>query len=256
MRILFLCHRIPYPPDKGDKIRAFHELRAMAAHHEVDVFTLVDDPRDYAHRKALEAHCNRLTIARVFPKLARLRSLPYLLTGKPLTIPYFYSARLQAEVCKAVAVRNYDRVFVYCSAMAQYVEWNKPAFREACAPKPVVRIPIVMDLVDVDSDKWAQYAAATSFPFSTVFRKEARNLRAYERKACEASACVLVATDREAELARQIAPAARVEVVPVGIDTTYFVPSPGTPQERSASGHLYGGHGLLSQSERCHLLCP
>ena len=80
MRILYLCHRIPYPPDKGDKIRAFHQLRAIAARHEVDVFTLADEATDLTHRTALAAHCHRLTVARVYPKLARLRSLPYLLT--------------------------------------------------------------------------------------------------------------------------------------------------------------------------------
>ena len=215
---------MPYPPDKGEKIRAFHQLRAIAARHEVDVFTLADDPRDLAHREKLSALCHSLTVARVFPKLARIRSLPYLLTRTPLTIPYFYSAHLQAEICKALATRKYDRVFVYCSAMAQYVDWSKPALRKAFAPNPVVRVPVVMDMVDVDSDKWAQYAKATRFPFSTVFRKEGRDLRGFERQACERSECVLVATEREAQLARQIAPAARVHVVPIGIDTARFSP--------------------------------
>lgn len=226
---------MPYPPDKGDKTRAFHQLRAIAARHEVDVFTLADDPRDLAHREALAAHCHSLTIARVFPRLARVQSIPYLLTRLPLTVPYFYSSWLQAEVCKAVARRHYDRVFVYCSAMAQYVQWKKPGFSVAFAPKPVVPVPIVMDMVDVDSNKWSQYAAATRFPFSAVFRKEGRDLRAYERNACEASACVLVATEREAQLARQIAPAARVHVVPIGVDTTYFAPDPTHPRTRPPS---------------------
>lgn len=225
MRILFLCHRMPYPPDKGEKIRAFHQLRAIAAHHEVDVFTLADDPRDLEHRDALAAHCHDLTVARVFPRLARIKSLPYLLIRTPLTIPYFYSARLQAEVCKAISRRRYDRIFVYCSAMAQYVQWSRPAFRQAFAPEPVVPVPVILDMVDVDSNKWGQYAAATRFPFSAVFRKEGRDLEAYEREVCETSACVLVATEREAQLARQIAPAARVHVVPIGVDTTRFTPS-------------------------------
>lgn len=217
---------MPYPPDKGEKIRAFHQLRAIAARHEVDVFTLADDPRDLAHREKLLQHCRSVTAARIYPKLARIRSLPYLLTRTPLTIPYFHSGRLQAEVCKALATGEYDRVFVYCSAMAQYVRWTSPAFRRAFAPNPVVRVPVIMDIVDVDSDKWAQYAAATRFPFSVVFRKESRDLRAFEREASQRSDCVLVATEREAQLARQIAPSARVHVVPVGIDTTLFSPGP------------------------------
>jgi sugar transferase (PEP-CTERM/EpsH1 system associated) len=104
--------------------------------------------------------------------------------------------------------------------MAQYVDWS------------AVRIPVILDMVDVDSNKWAQYAAATRFPFSTVFRKEARDLRAYERQSCEASTCVLVSTDREAQLAREIAPAARVHVVRIGVDIHRFEPRlahPGVP---------------------------
>jgi len=212
MRVLYLCHRIPYPPNKGEKIRAFHQLRALGARHEVDVFTLVDDDQDLAHREALAAHCHRLTVAQVSPKLARLRALPFLLTKTPLSVPYFYSAELAAEIRKALSERSYDRIFVYCSAMAQYVEADGS-------------IPVVMDLVDVDSDKWTQYAAHTRFPFAAVYRREGRTLEAFERKACERSACVLVSTDREARLARGIAPAARIHALPNGVDTEYFKPT-------------------------------
>ena len=185
----------------------------MAVRHEVDVFTLADDAADLARRDALAAYCHRLTVARVYPKVARLRSLPYLLTGTPLTLPYFYSAELAAEVRKAISLRSYDRIFVYCSAMARYVQ-------------SVDFIPMVMDLVDVDSDKWVQYADYVKFPFSAVYRREARTLQAYERAACEKASCVLVTTEREAQLARQVAPAARVEVLPNGVDTQYFAPNP------------------------------
>jgi len=220
VRILHLCHRIPYPPDKGDKIRAFHQLRAMATHHEVDVFTLADDAGDLAHREALAAYCRRLTVARVHPRLARLRALPSLLTRTPLTVPYFYSAELAMEVRNALAERSYDRIFVYCSAMAQYI-------------KPACSIPMVMDLVDVDSDKWTQYAAHTSFPFSAIYRREGRTLRAFERSVCERAACVLLSTEREARLAREIAPEARVHILPNGVDTEYFQPAPQAAPEES-----------------------
>jgi sugar transferase (PEP-CTERM/EpsH1 system associated) len=82
-----------------------------------------------------------------------------------------------------------------------------------------------MDIVDVDSNKWSQYATATAFPLSIVYRKEGRALRAYERKVCEAADCVLVTTEREARLGREIAPGARFHVVSNGVDTSYFAPS-------------------------------
>jgi sugar transferase (PEP-CTERM/EpsH1 system associated) len=225
VRILFLCHRVPFPPDKGDKIRAFHQLRAMAARHEVDVFTLADDPRDLEHRSALQDHCHTLTIERIYPKLARLRSLPYLLTRTPLTIPYFYSAKLRAEVRTAMSSRSYDRVYVYCSAMAQYVPWDLLSSSNSGSPAASSAIPVLIDMVDVDSDKWSQYSDAARFPYSTIFRKEAQSLRAYERQLCERAHCIVVSTQREAGLLRQIAGNARVNVVSNGVNTAHFTPS-------------------------------
>ena len=217
MRVLYLCHRIPYPPNKGDKIRAFQQLRAIAARHEVDLFTLADDAADVAHESTLRDYCHQVTVGRVNPRLARLRALPYLFTRAPLTVPYFYSAELQREIRRAVAARSYDRIFVYCSAMAQYVEraWQ---------------IPTVTDFVDVDSDKWTQYAAFSRWPSSAIYRRESRALQEYERQICEQSSCVIVTTEREASLIRQITDIARLHVIPNGVDTEFFQPS-GKPLE-------------------------
>ena len=212
MRVLFLCHRIPYPPDKGDKIRAFHQLRAIASRHEVDVFTLVDDPGDLAHQSALAGYCHRLRVARIFPNWARLKVLPYLLTRTALTVPYFHSAELEKEIRKAAEKRSYDRIFVYSSAMAQYLNWDD-------AP------PTVTDLVDVDSDKWRQYAGFVKLPYSAIYRREGRALRQYEREVCQRSSAVVVTTEREARLVGEICPTSRVHVVPNGVDTDHFSPA-------------------------------
>jgi sugar transferase (PEP-CTERM/EpsH1 system associated) len=234
VRILYLCHRIPYPPDKGDKIRAFHQVRALAERHEVDVFTLVDDTGDLAKRDELAAQCHQLTVSKVHPHLARIRSLAYLASNTPLTVPYFHSAELKAEVGRALRQRSYDRIFVYCSAMAQYVE-------------SAGEIPVVVDLVDVDSDKWTQYAACTRFPFSAIYSREGRTLAAYERKVCEKAACVLVCTEREGQLARRIAPAAHVQVNPNGVDTEYF--QPGYESEREAAVIFTGDMSYFPNQE-------
>jgi sugar transferase (PEP-CTERM/EpsH1 system associated) len=129
-----------------------------------------------------------------------------------LSVPYFHSAELRRQVNRAILQRSYDRIFVYCSGMAQYVD-------------QVRGIPIVTDLVDVDSDKWTQYAGFAKFPLSVVYRREGESLRRYERRVCAMSACTVVTTEREALLLREISPAARVEVIPNGVDVEYFRPS-------------------------------
>ena len=217
MKVLYLCHRIPYPPDKGDKIRAFHQLRAIGELHEVDLFTLADRPEDLAHQSALARFCRHVTVSPISPRLARLRALPYLLTRTPLTLPYFHCSELAREVRLALEKRSYDRIFVYCSAMAQYVEGIRTA-------------PVVTDFVDVDSDKWTQYAAFQRFPFSAIYRREGKRLCEYEKKVCEQSSCVLVSTQREARLVQQISGSARVQVVENGVDTSFFDPAAMTPE--------------------------
>jgi sugar transferase (PEP-CTERM/EpsH1 system associated) len=211
MKVLYLCHRIPYPPNKGDKIRAFHQLRAIAALHEVDLFTLADDAADLGSQSALARYCHRITAVRLNPSLARVRALRSLLTRAPATVPYFHSAELYAEVRHALARKSYDRIFVYCSAMAQYVDW-------------VRQVPILIDLVDIDSDKWRQYASVARFPLSLIYRREANRLREYERSVCERSSCVVVSTEREAGLLRQISEVTEPHVVQNGVDTNYFKP--------------------------------
>jgi sugar transferase (PEP-CTERM/EpsH1 system associated) len=205
---------VPFPPDKGDKIRAFNQLRAMSARHTIDLFTLADRAEDLQHEQALLKYCETVTIARIVPKLARLRALRFLPTASPLTIPYFFSAQLQKAVRQALATRSYDRIYVYCSAMAQYVEI--PEARN---------IPVIVDLVDVDSDKWRQYAGYASFPYSAVYRREAKRLREYERMVCERASDVVVTTDREAQLVREMCPAAHVHVIANGVDQDYFNPA-------------------------------
>jgi sugar transferase (PEP-CTERM/EpsH1 system associated) len=210
MRVLFLCHRIPYPPDKGEKIRAFHQLRAIAQRHEVDLFTLAD-PRDLQHASALRPYCRRSNIIAFNSKRARLRVLPRLFGDTPLSVTYFYSRELDLEIRNALRRYSYDRIFVYCSSMAQYI----PGAHD---------IPALLDIVDVDSDKWRQYASFTSFPYSAIYQKEARSLESYERTLYNRFP-VLVTTPREAGLVRQAAPSSSVHVIPNGVDIDYFNPA-------------------------------
>jgi polysaccharide biosynthesis protein PslH len=239
VKILYLCHRIPYPPDKGDKIRAFHQVRSLARRHEVDLFTLADDARDLAHEPVLREYCREIRIVRLNPRRARFRSLPYFLTKQPLTVPFFYSPELRAEVSKAAVSRSYDRVLVYSSAMAQYVDFQRD-------------IPVVTDLVDVDSDKWLQYAKFSRWPWAAVYRREGRALREYEKEICNKSTCVVVTTDREASLVREIARDTRVWVIPNGVDTGYFQPA---PQSSGSPVPTIGFTGDMSYFPNAQAVC-
>lgn len=187
MKILFLAHRIPYPPDKGEKIRAFHELKFLGARHTVDLYCFADSEAEAAGKTPLRDYCRHIYVeARSRTKIVAgaARSV---LRGDPLSCGCFFSHKFQAEVERTVATEAYDVVFVYCSSMAQYV------------PLPL-RTPVVMDFVDIDSAKWSQYARRSRPPLSWVYEREARNLAEYEEKWARLSSSTLVTTRKEAEL--------------------------------------------------------
>src|SRR5271157_4007538 len=145
MQILFLAHRIPYPPDKGETIRSFHELRYLASRHKVDLFCFADSalgPKDW---QFIQSMCRDVYVE-VLPKPLRfLGMVRNLLTGRPVSFGFFYSRSFGKKVREALTRSKYDLIFVYSSSMGQYLPDPAPA-------------PVVVDFVDADSHKFMQYA--------------------------------------------------------------------------------------------------
>lgn len=218
-RLLFLAHRIPYPPEKGEKIRAWHMLDRLAENWDIDAGFLVDDRADLAHLPVLEARCasvhwrpalHRLAVA----GRAVLRARP----GLPLTLGWFHDPSLAAWVRQGIGARRWDAAFVYSSAMAPYVMGPAAAQGIGCR---------VLDLVDVDSEKWRAYAGTTASPMRHVWAREARTLLEFERRAArEFDRTILVSAEEAARFA-ELAPdsAARIGHVDNGVDLGRFDPA-------------------------------
>src|SRR5689334_17667767 len=119
--LLFLSHRLPYPPDKGDKIRAWHMLRRFAKTHRIHLGCLIDDRADREHLGELSRLCAGIGAFEVRPGLQKLRALAGMRRGKPLTADIFYHPGLQRWVDQRLATRRFDAVFVFSSGMASYV---------------------------------------------------------------------------------------------------------------------------------------
>jgi polysaccharide biosynthesis protein PslH len=185
MNILFLAHRIPYPPNKGEKIRAFHELQFLAARHTIDLFCFADNAAEAEEQWNLRNLCRRIYVEARNPAWIKLRMARSFARQEPLTNGCFFSPRFRNEVRGALARERYDLIFVYCSSMAQYVPRPSPA-------------PVVVDFVDVDSAKWAQYARFSRAPLSWVYAREARLLGQFEEAVAESSSLSIVATTQEA----------------------------------------------------------
>ncbi len=215
MKLLFLAHRIPYPPNKGDKIRSYHELRALTERgHEIHLLAFADHVNDLDYQVDLARLCASVRIVRLKKFWAKLRALATLLTSLPLTFGYFNSRKMRRLVERAMRQTNFDAIFVYSSAMAQYIpaDW---------------RSRTIVDLVDVDSEKWNEYAKQTSWPHSWLYGVEAQRLKEFEMEIVARFANSILTTRREADLLSDLdefTRRARVRIVTNGVDLDYFQP--------------------------------
>jgi sugar transferase (PEP-CTERM/EpsH1 system associated) len=212
MRVLFIAHRLPYPPNKGDKIRSHWELGQFTKRHEVDLFCFYDSPDDARELRAARACCSQFYAEPIDRAHAQARALAALLQGKSFTLAYFHSRSMAQRIRQALKSRRYDLIFVFCSSMAPYV-WD------------VTGTPRILDLVDVDSDKWAQYAAHSSPAIAAVWRREAARLAAFEKRAVEAFDATLVCTAAEREVLRRTVLNRKIEVLENFLDTEHFDPA-------------------------------
>ena len=211
--ILYLVHRLPYPPNKGDKVRSYHLLKHLAKEHNVYLGTFIDDPDDEAYVETVRGLCADLYVARIKPRIAKIRSLNGLLAGEPLTLRYYRDAGLQTWVDNAFKHHKIDAVVIFSSAMAQYVE-------DKC------RVPLLIDFVDVDSAKWTQYADKHRWPMSWIYRREGELLLAYERQMATLATRSFFVTDAEVGLFKRLAPecGVRIDAMCNGVDADFFSP--------------------------------
>lgn len=218
-RLLFLAHRIPYPPDKGEKIRAWHMLEHLARDWTVDLGCLVDDPADARHLAVLRDYCAEIHAAPVTRRGRIARTLFGTRPGQPLSLAWFREPGLARWVRASLEGRRHEAVMVYSSAMAAYVP------RGPDAPLQI------LDMVDVDSEKWRAYAATTEGPKRLVWAREARTLLAFERRAAAQFDRTLLVSAQEAQTFATLAPevASRIDWLENGVDVARFDPACARP---------------------------
>ncbi len=208
--ILFLTHRVPYPPDKGDRIRTFHMLRFLARRANVYLGCLADEQPAESTLAALRPLCSGLTIA----TLGRLRWLGALASfagGGTISEGAFHSSALTSTLRTWTSQVSFDACLVSSSAMFPYL--RLPGLRH---------LPAVVDFMDVDSQKWLDFAAATTGPKRWLYRMEGQRMRRLEQRICGQARAVLLVSQAEANLFARICPWEGVRVVPNGVDLDYF----------------------------------
>ncbi len=211
--LLFLVHRVPFPPDKGDRIRTFQFLRYLSQKFDVHLACLADEPVEDRVIETLQRYCKRVAVANVQGRMRWVRALVSLATGRTATEGAFSSSELRAVLKRWVSETRFHVALASASSMVPYLRLPYLA-----------GIPAVVDLIDVDSEKWFDYAAAKRGPKSWLYRLEGRRLRRLEQGLSTWAKAVTLVSAAEVAIYRQFCSDGVVEAVGNGVDLDYFQP--------------------------------
>jgi sugar transferase (PEP-CTERM/EpsH1 system associated) len=219
--ILFIAHRLPFPPDRGDKIRSHHILKHLASLAPVHVATFADDEADFAEEASLAELAASYCLRRRAKPLA-LAAVQAVALHRPVSLAAFHDKALAGYVANVLATRPISAIYVFSGQMGQYV----PA---SFAGR------LVVDLVDVDSAKFEAYARRRSSLTAWIEMREAKLLAAEEARLAERAAVTLLVSPAEVQLFRSRLSAghpADVRALGNGIDCIAYDPAMVAPEQR------------------------
>ncbi len=210
--LLYLAHRIPFPPNKGDKIRSWRTLEHLARRFRVHLGAFVDDADDFQHEEHLKGVCETVALVPLDRNMATTRSVVGFLTGEALTLPFYRDARMKSAVAAARS-KGLVAEMAFSSSMAQYLA------QKATAPR-------IVDLCDADSAKWAEYARRKGWPMSAVYAREGRTLAEAETKIINWAEATFAISEEEADLlGSRDGVSKEVAWFCNGVDIDYFKPT-------------------------------
>ena len=228
MQILYLAHRIPYPPNKGDKIRSFHHVQHLSKNHTVHVACMVDDDEDLGYVSPLRDICESVYAVHQSKITMKGKSLLALVSGAPLSVGSYHSRQFQDHVNTVLSTQKIDLILMFSSVMAQYVQ-------------RVSDIPKVMDFVDVDSEKWKMYVGFHRFPLSWLYQLESRRLAQYEADVARSCDCSILVTEEEAESLSKRVGDRRVTAVANGVDLSFYSSNGGQSPPSNSPCLIFAG---------------
>lgn len=213
MNILFVCHRLPYPPSRGGKIRPFNIIKHLTASgHRVTVASIARSDAELSEGLGLAEYCADVLVEKVAAMPAAAKMLLRVPTRIPSSMGYFHSGALKSRIRRATEERSYDLTFVHCSSAAQYVE--------------NIQLPHkVLDFGDMDSQKWLDYVRHRAFPRSAAYWVEGKKLAATERRLAGLFDQCTCTTRQELETLNELCDHSSTAWFPNGVDHSYFSPS-------------------------------
>jgi sugar transferase (PEP-CTERM/EpsH1 system associated) len=212
MKVLYLCHRFPFPPKRGGKIRPFNMIRHLSRDHEVHVASLARSDEEASEGRGLAQFCARYEMGRVSDPVQVLRMLARLPTPTPSSFGFFYSPQIGRMVRDSLERERYDLIFVHCSSVAQYVA-------------DVTGTPKILDFGDMDSQKWLEYARYKPFPLNMGYYLEGTKLEREEKRLARCFDVCTTTTRAEWQTLESYNTGVASDWFPNGVDSEYFAPS-------------------------------
>lgn len=213
MRLLFLTHRVPFPPNRGDRIRAYHLLRHVASRHDVSLGCVSDEDTSQTARAELAALCEQVAIEKTTRFERLFRDVASLARGRSATEGHFWSPVLAATLRGWSDANAFDAIICFCSSMYPYSQLRQ--LRD---------VPVIVDLVDVDSEKWRELALVSQPPVSWLQRLESLRVRRLENEIAKAARDIFLTTELEACDFARLTNCRTPRVANNGVDLAYFFP--------------------------------
>ncbi len=215
MRILYLCHRFPYPPTSGGTVRPFNMIKHLHhVGHEVVVCSLTRSAEQTRDAQGIAPYCTEFHIGEVDDRMQTLRMIATVPTPITASASFFHSSKLARTIRRLLAQRRFDLIFVHCSSVAHYVA-------------DVEGVPKILDFADMDSQKWLEYAQHKPFPKSLAYLWEGKRLLAEEKRLAKRFDFNTAITRSEHKTLLDFGVDTPSDWFPNGVDSAFFTP----PQE-------------------------
>lgn len=214
--ITIVAQRVPYPPNKGEKLRTYHQIEFLTQlGYSVELLCLGESEQDEVDANALSEKLNISVTVFLLPSKIKRYSWA-LLNGQAISVGAFYSTELQVEVSARLS-GSCDALLLSASSLGYYVFNSAHYKRRSCS--------LFMDMMDVDSDKWRQYAESSSFPMRAVYRRESKQVRKLEARANkEFEDTFLIAKEETRLFEKSVSALKPVKVLGNGLDFSAFFP--------------------------------
>ena len=212
MNILYICHRFPFPPRRGGKIRPFNMIKHFSTAHRVTVASLVRTANEARDGDGIAPYCAAYEMGHVDEPIQYLRMIARLPLLQPSSMGFFYSPSLARRIRWLLQTQRFDLIFVHCSSIAQYVE-------------DVSGVPKILDFGDMDSQKWLEYAQHKPFPLSLGYRLEGAKMQRAEKLLAGKFDMCAATTRAEWETLNSYDVKVPTDWFPNGVDSDYFSPT-------------------------------